>query len=182
MASARASYLDLLFTLIDLPIRPNFTDYQFKTTYRPSNKTTITLLGLGAVDNFSFAATKEDTDESEYLRRSLPFITQWNYTTGLSVNQRIKDGFMNFALSRNMFDNQLDQFEDAQNDNEDLRTFGLKSQEAENKFRFNFNQYKKGWKYAFGFSTQYVKYNTSIYNKLAECAVRFNRNASFAGD
>lgn len=168
LASARASYLDLLFTLIDLPIRPNFTDYQFKTTYRPSNKTTVTLLGLGAVDNFRFAATKEDTDESEYLRRSLPFITQWNYTTGLSVNQRIKDGFMNFALSRNMFDNQLDQFEDAQNDNEELRTFGLQSQEIENKFRFNFNQYKKGWKYAFGASAQYVKYNTSIYNKLAE--------------
>jgi hypothetical protein len=168
LVSARASYLDLLFTLIDLPIRPNFTDYQFKTTYKPTNKTTITALGLGAIDNFRFAATKEDTDESEFLRRSLPFITQWNYTTGVSLNQRIKDGFLNFVLSRNMFDNQLDQFEDAQNGNEELRTFGLKSQEIENKFRFNFNQYKKGWKYAFGVSAQYVKYNTNIYNKLAD--------------
>lgn len=168
LASARASYLDLLFTLIDLPIRPNFTDYQFKTTYKPSNKTSVTVLGLGAIDNFSFAATKEDTDESEFLRRSLPFITQWNYTTGVSVNQRIDDGFMNFILSRNMFDNQLDQFEDAQNGVEELRTFGLKSQEIENKFRFNFNQYKKGWKYSFGVSSQYVKYNTSIYNKVSE--------------
>jgi outer membrane receptor for ferrienterochelin and colicin len=168
MVSARASYLDLLFTLIDLPIRPNFTDYQFKTTFRPDNKTTINILGLGAYDRFNFAATKEDTDESEYLRRSLPFITQWNYTTGASLNRRIDGGFINFALSRNMFDNQLDQFEDARNGEEEFRNFKLKSQEIENKFRFDFNKYSKGWKYSFGVAAQYVKYNYELYNKVSD--------------
>lgn len=167
LASARTSYLDLLFTAIDLPIRPNFSDFQFKTTFRPDNKTTIMLLGLGAYDRFNFAPTKEDNDETEFLRRSLPFITQWNYTTGLSVKRRITDGFYTVALSRNMFDNQLDQFEDAQNGNEDFRNFGLQSQEIENKFRFDWNQYKKGWKYSFGLMGQYVKYNSDLYNKIA---------------
>jgi outer membrane receptor for ferrienterochelin and colicin len=170
MLSARASYLDLLFTLIDLPIRPNFTDYQFKTTFRPDSKTTVSILGLGAYDRFNFAATKEDNDETEYLRRSLPFITQWNYTTGASLNRRIDGGFMNFALSRNMFDNQLDQFEDARNGEEDFRNFKLKSQEIENKFRFDFNKYTKGWKYSFGVAAQYVKYNYELYNKLASAS------------
>ena len=168
MLSGRASYLDLLFTLIDLPIRPNFTDYQFKTTFRPDDKTTVNVLGLGAYDRFNFAATKEDNDETEYLRRSLPFITQWNYTTGVSLNRRIEGGFINFALSRNMFDNQLDQFEDARNGEEEYRNFKLKSQEIENKFRFDFNKYTKGWKYSFGVAAQYVKYNYQLYNKLAD--------------
>ncbi|MDB4516420.1 TonB-dependent receptor, partial [Crocinitomicaceae bacterium] len=83
LLSARTSYLDFLFTLIDLPIRPNFSDFQFKTTFRPNNKTTITVLGLGAYDRFNFAPTREDNDETEFLRRSLPFITQWNYTNGV---------------------------------------------------------------------------------------------------
>lgn len=166
LLSARASYLDFLFTLIDLPIRPNFTDFQFKTTFRPDEKTTITLLGLGAYDRFNFAPTKEDNDETEYLRRSLPFITQWNYTNGVSYKRRIEDGFYTLALSRNMFDNQLDQFEDAQNGNEDFRNFLLKSQEIENKLRFDWNKYKNGWKYSAGLMGQYVKYNYSIYNKL----------------
>lgn len=166
LLSARASYLDFLFTLIDLPIRPNFTDFQFKTTFRPDEKTTITLLGLGAYDRFNFAPTKEDNDETEYLRRSLPFITQWNYTNGVSYKRRIEDGFYTLALSRNMFDNQLDQFEDVQNGNEDFRNFLLKSQEIENKLRFDWNKYKNGWKYSAGLMGQYVKYNYSIYNKL----------------
>jgi len=166
LLSARTSYLDFLFTLIDLPIRPNFSDFQFKTTFRPNNKTTITVLGLGAYDRFNFAPTREDNDETEFLRRSLPFITQWNYTNGVSVKRRVKDGFYTIAVSRNMFDNQLDQFEDAQNGNEAFRNFGLNSQEIENKFRFDFNKYKNGWKYSWGVMGQYVKYNSELYNKL----------------
>lgn len=167
LLSARTSYLDFLFQLIDLPIRPNFSDFQFKTTFRPDNKTTITLLGLGAVDRFNFAATKEDNDETEYLRRSLPFITQWNYTNGVALKRRIKDGYYNLAVSRNMFDNQLDQFEDARNGEEEFRNFKLKSQEIENKLRFDVNQYKNGWKYSYGIMAQYVKYNFDLYNRLA---------------
>ncbi len=167
LLSARTSYLDFLFQLIDLPIRPNFSDFQFKTTFRPDNKTTITVLGLGAYDRFNFAPTREDNDETEYLRRSLPFITQWNYTNGVALKRRIKNGFYNLAVSRNMFDNQLDQFEDAQNGNEDFRNFKLKSQEIENKLRFDVNHYKNGWKYSYGLMAQYVKYNYQLYNRLA---------------
>lgn len=167
LVSARTSYLDFLFTLIDLPIRPNFSDFQFKTTFRPDNKTTITALGLGAYDRFNFAATIEDNDETEFLRRSLPFITQWNYTTGVSIKRRVEDGFWNLAISRNMFDNQLDQFEDARNGEEEFRNFLLKSQEIENKFRFDYNKYVKGWKYSFGVMGQYVKYNSNLFNKLS---------------
>jgi hypothetical protein len=164
--SARTSYLDFLFTLIDLPIRPNFSDFQFKTTFRPNNKTTITVLGLGAYDRFNFAPTREDNDETEFLRRSLPFITQWNYTTGVNIKRRVENGFWNLAVSRNMFDNQLDQFEDARNGEEDFRNFLLESQEIENKFRFDYNKYVKGWKYSFGVMGQYVKYNSNLFNKV----------------
>lgn len=167
LVSARASYLDFLFTLIDLPIRPNFTDYQYKVTHKFDSKTTFTAIGLGAVDRFNFAATKNSTPENEFYIRSLPFITQWNYTVGFSLNKRIENGYYNIALSRNMFDNQLDQFEDAQYDNEAFRNLGLNSQEIENKFRFDYNKFVNGWKFSFGTMAQYVKYNTSIYNRLS---------------
>jgi len=167
LVSARKSYLDLLFTALDLPIRPNFSDFQFKVTNQLTPKSTITVLGLGAIDKFKFAATKESSLENEYLVRALPFITQWNYTVGATYKRRIKDGYYNLSLSRNMFDNQLDQFEDAQNDNEAFRNLKLKSQEIENKFRFDFNKYKNGWKYSFGVMGQFVKYNTSLFNKVS---------------
>ncbi|MEN9002467.1 MAG: TonB-dependent receptor, partial [Flavobacteriales bacterium] len=167
LASARTSYLDLLFTLIDLPIRPNFTDFQYKVTRQIDKKTTFTALGVGAIDRFRFAETKDESPENTYLRGSLPFINQWNYTTGFAFKKLVKDGFYNITASRNMFDNQLDQFEGGQNDQEEFRNLSLNSQEIENKFRFDMNKFQNGWKYSYGVMAQYVKYNTSIYNKLA---------------
>ena len=176
LISARASYLDFLFTLIDLPIRPNFTDYQYKLTHRFDDKTTLTAIGLGAVDRFSFAETKNATPESEFFRRSLPFITQWNYTVGLSLKRRIENGFYTIAVSRNMFDNQLDQYEDAQYENEAFRNLGLNSQEIENKFRFDYNKYLNGWKFSAGIMGQYVKYNTNIFNRLSSAVKDIDGN------
>jgi len=176
LLSSRFSYLDLLFTLIDLPIRPRYSDFQYKVTHKISNKTTLTAIGIGAIDNFSFGKTKNSSPENEYFRRSLPFISQWNYTTGFNLKHLINKGFINFSLSRNMFNNQIDRFEDAKNDQEEFRNLKLVSQEMENKFRFDYNKYINGWKYSFGVMGQYVKYNTDFYSKLTNAIYDNNGN------
>ena len=167
LMSVRKSYLDFLFTAIDLPIRPNFTDMQYKVTHKLSEKTTLTALGLGAIDVFSFAATKNETLENAYFRRSLPYINQWNYTVGFAVKHLIEKGFLNITASRNMFENRLDRFEDANDNDENFRNLKIQSQEMENKFRVDVNQFINGWKYAYGAMAQYVKYNTDLFNKLS---------------
>ena len=174
LAAGRFSYLDLLFKLIDLPIRPRYQDYQLNVTTRLNEKTTLKFIGLGAIDKFNFGATRESSPENEYFRRSLPFIEQWNYTTGATLKRLVNKGYVNVALSRNMFNNQLDRFKDAQYNNEAFRNYGLTSQEIENKLRIDVNKYLKGWKYAFGIAAQYVKYNTDLFNKLTEAVVDSN--------
>ncbi len=168
LAAGRVSYLDFLFQLIDLPIRPRYQDYQLNTSTKINDKTTIKFIGVGAIDNFSFGATRNSTPENEYLRRSLPIISQWTYTNGIVLKRLIERGFVNIALSRNMFNNQIDRFKDAEYDNEAFRNFGLVSQEIENKLRIDVNRYKNGWKYSYGISAQYVKYNANLYSKLSE--------------
>ncbi len=172
--SIRKSYLDFLFTAIDLPIRPNFTDMQYKITHRLSDKTTLTVLGLGAIDVFSFAATKKETIENAYFRRSLPYINQWNYTVGLALKHLINKGFINYTLSRNMFENRLDRFEDARDNQESYRNLKLRSQEMENKFRMDVNQFVNGWKFSYGVMAQYVKYNTDLFNKISSPYINEN--------
>jgi hypothetical protein len=167
LVSARKSYLQFLFQLIDLPIRPNFYDFQYKTTTKLNSKTTLTFLGLGAIDKFTTATTKKSTPENEYIQRSVPYINQWNYTTGVALKHLIKDGYYNFALSRNMFDNSIDQFENKQQGNEAYRNLKLRSQEIENKLRFDYNKYSNGWKWSAGASAQYVKFNNDIFNKFS---------------
>lgn len=165
LASARKSYLDFLFGLIDLPIRPNFYDFQYKVTHKIDEKTTLTAIGLGAIDRFTFATTKSSTPENVFITRSQPYINQWNYTTGFNLKRKVKKGYMNFAISRNMFNNQLDKFVSGEKIESD-RTFKLVSQEIENKFRFDINKFIDGWKITAGVSAQYVKYNTDLYNKI----------------
>lgn len=165
LTSVRKSYLDLLFQAIDLPIRPNFYDFQYKVTHRFNDKTSLSAIGLGAIDRFKFASTKNSTPENIFITRSLPYINQWNYTTGFVLNRRIEKGYMNFIVSRNMFENRLDKFEEG-NQVESQRTFKLKSQEIENKLKFDYNKYVNNWKITFGAMAQYVKYNTDLYSKV----------------
>jgi hypothetical protein len=166
MASARRSYLQFLFDALDLPIRPNYWDFQYKVNYKINSKTTLNAIGLGSLDEFSFAIPRESTPENEYILRSNPLINQWSYTTGFSVRHLIKDGYINVALSRNMFENQLDKFEDNNGGIEEFRTLKAESQEIENKLRLEVNKYVNKWKYSYGLVSQYVKYNNDYYNQV----------------
>jgi hypothetical protein len=164
--SIRRSYLQLLFEAIDLPIRPNYWDSQFKITHKLNSKTTITALGIGAIDEFKFGVPKKSTPDKEYSIRSVPLVQQTNYTLGLSVKRLIKNGYMNFSLSRNEFNNDLDQFEDGKVGVESLRTLGVVSKEVENKLRIEYNKTVKGWKYSFGVMGQALQFDNKVFTQI----------------
>ncbi|CAN5366022.1 TonB-dependent receptor [soil metagenome] len=166
IVSARRSYLQFLFKAIDLPIRPNYWDFQYKVTHRINQKTTLTAIGVGAIDEFTFAQPRESTPENEYILRSQPIINQWNYTVGLNLKKNINNGFLTFILSRNMFDNNLDRFENNEQNTNSFRLLKVRSQEIENKLRIEVNKRKNGWIYTYGISGQYVKFNNLVFNRI----------------
>ncbi len=169
LASARRSYLQLLFEAIGLPIRPDYWDFQYKVTHKINAKTTFTALGVGAIDDFYFEAPKDATPENLYILSSVPGVNQWNYTQGFALKRLINNGFWNLTFSRNMLDNQLDQFadnSDGQQRDETKRILGIQSQEIENKLRFDYNRYTGNWKFSAGAMAQFVKYNNSSYARL----------------
>jgi hypothetical protein len=166
LASARRSYLELLFKAIDLPIRPNYWDFQYKVTHKFNAKTTLNAIGVGAIDEFSFALPKKSTPENEYVLRSNPLINQKSYTLGLSLKHLVDKGFYTLSFSRNYFENGLDKFEDARNGVESLRTLKVRSKEIENKLRFDVNKTFTNWKYTAGLALQYVEFKNDVYNKI----------------
>lgn len=166
LSSVRKSYLGMLFKMVDLPIRPDFYDFQYKVNHKFNDKTTLTAIGIGAIDNFGFAPTKESTPEHTYILRSTPYVNQWTYTMGFNLNRKIENGYMNFTLSRNMFNTTLDKFED-ENKIEQNRTLLIESDEVENKFRFDYNKFVNGWKFSVGLDAQYVGYNGDVFNKVS---------------
>jgi len=167
LASARRSYLQYFFQLIDLPIRPNYWDFQYKVTHKFNKKTSLTAIGLGAIDEFTFAVPKKSDATKEYIIRSYPTINQWNYTVGFTLKHLFENGYYNLTISRNMFNNKLDQFADADFGNESKRTFRSNSNEIENKLRLDVNKLIRNWKFSYGASFQYVKYDNDLFAKVA---------------
>ena len=163
LASVRRSYLELLFQALDLPIRPNYWDYQFKTTTKINDKTTLTTIGLAAIDDFKLVAPREATPEKLFAINSNPLINQWNYTLGLSLKKLIQDGYWNLSLSRNTLDNQADRYEDNEKPSETTRTFQIRSNETENKFRFDVTKNINNISLSYGVVAQYVEFDNAFY-------------------
>jgi hypothetical protein len=162
--SARRSYLQGLFRLLGLHFLPTFNDFQLKTTTTLNDKTELTFIGLGAIDNFELnqdipvKETEEDRENRLYLLDVLPIQTQWNYVTGLKLKRFRANGFWTFVLSRNMLNNQSIKF--AGNDNSSVANllFDYSSQESENKFRAENSIFGKGYTIKYGMNYQYSRY------------------------
>lgn len=166
MASARRSYLQLLFKLLQVPIQPSYWDFQYKVDYKINNKLTFYTLGIGAIDNFSFLTPDDLTPENVYIIKSNPTINQWNYTNGYGLKGLTKNGYWNVTFSRNMLNNELNRFEDNQNPVEAQRILKIRSQEAENKTRFEWNKYFDKWSYSAGLLAQYSQFTNEYYNRV----------------
>lgn len=164
LVSARRSYLKFLFRQLGLPFLPTFNDFQVKTTTKINDKTELTFIGVGAIDDFAlnFDIPKDESDEDRenrlYLLDNLPVSTQWNYATGLKLKKFRDNGFWTFILSRNMLNNRS--FKYAGNDDSDASNllFDYLSQESENKFRAENSIFTKNFNLKYGVNYEFSRY------------------------
>lgn len=166
LSSVRRSYLQLLFGALQLPIRPSYWDFQYKLDYKINKNLSFYTLGIGAIDNFTFNTPDEQTPENIYILKSNPTINQWNYTNGYGLKGLMNKGYWNLTFSRNMLNNQLNKFEDNQNPVESQRVLRIRSTEAENKLRFDFNKYYNTWSYSWGVMAQYAQFENEVYSRV----------------
>ncbi len=163
IASARRSYLQFLFEVIGLPFLPTYNDFQFKTKTKLSEKSQLTVLGLGAIDNFRLNLKANKTEDQRYILSYLPVNEQWNYSIGAKYTYFSKNSLTNVVLSRFMLNNSAFKFLD--NDENALQLLDYKSQEIENKLRVENIRRFNGWKLTTGGLFEQVKYNTSTVDR-----------------
>ncbi|WP_289030814.1 TonB-dependent receptor [uncultured Algoriphagus sp.] len=162
--SARRSYLQGLFRLLGLPFLPTFNDFQVKTTTKLNDKTELTFLGVGAIDNFVLNQdipddeTEEERENRLYLLGVLPIQEQWNYATGLKLKRFRENGFWTFVLSRNMLNNRSFKYANNDESSEDNLIFDYLSQESENKLRAENSIFGTGYTLKYGVNYEYSRY------------------------
>jgi hypothetical protein len=171
LLSARRSYLQGLFRLLDLPFLPTFNDFQVKTTTKINDKTELTFIGLGAIDKFVLNEslpkneTEEELENRLYLLDVLPIQNQWNYATGLKLKRYRENGFWTFILSRNMLNNRSYKYADNDESSENNLLFDYHSQESENKFRAENSIFGNGYTLKYGVNYTYSRYFIDNFDK-----------------
>ena len=170
LASARRSYLQFLFQALDLPIRPDYYDFQYKVSYQPNARNTFSFIGIGAIDKFKFGKIKKPTLEKFYILDNAPSNNQWNYTVGGTYRHSTENGSVNVAISRNSLDINFIKYEENDENNQSKLRYNIATNETENKLRIDVvNNSASGWKFTYGLAGQYVDYrNNSFVRRRAE--------------
>ena len=170
--SARRSYLQFLFKALGLPFLPTYNDFQYKHTIKVDKKNRITLIGLGAIDDFQLNTSANDdiVDEdairrNNYILGNLPVNTQWNYTVGANWKHFGSNSFQNIVISRNHLNNRAIKYL-GNIEQQDLLLLDYNSQEIENKLRLENTVRKNGWKLNMGVGYENATYTNSTYNKI----------------
>jgi hypothetical protein len=166
IASVRRSYLQLLFAALELPFLPTYNDFQFKVRSRLSDKTELTLVGLGAIDLFDLNLNANKTESQRYILSYLPVNEQWNYTTGAVLKHFGERSYDTWVLSRNFLNNSSYKFKN--NIEEDsLKTLDYKSTEGEIKFRYeNTARFGNDLKTNLGVNLEYGQYTNNTFQKI----------------
>jgi hypothetical protein len=158
LASARRSYLQFLFAALQLPFLPTYNDFQFKVKHNIDRKNQLTILGLGAIDNFELNLDANETPEQRYLLNNLPVNEQWNYSIGAKYTNFREKSYTNVVLSRFMLNNTA--FKYVNNDPNATQLLDYQSQEIENKLRIENFFRSNRLNYTFGILFEEAKYNT----------------------
>ena len=171
--SARRSYLQFLFAALKLPFLPTYNDAQFKVKHKFNNKNELTVIGLGAIDEFELNEAANDgvTDSStlefnNYTLGNIPVNTQWNYTIGANYRHFKEKSYQTVVLSRNHLNNKAVKYQNNDDTSTDNLILDYSSQEIENKFRFENTVRINGWKLNMGVSFQNIEYSNRTYNKV----------------
>ena len=194
--SARRSYLQYLFKLIKLPFLPTYNDFQYKQSIAINDKNKVTMIGLGAIDDFKIntdvndgETDQETLDRNNYILGNIPVNSQWNYTVGVNWKHYAENSNQTYVLSRNHLSNSATKYFNNDEQPNNL-LLDYKSEEIETKFRFENTSWNDGWKINFGIGLENSTYKNSTFNKRElnnvvttidfDSKINFNKYAAFA--
>jgi hypothetical protein len=184
IASVRQSYLQFLFKLLKLPFLPTYTDFQLNVNSNLSDNNELSVLFIGAIDDFNLNESVNDdvTDEktikrNRYSLSNIPEQDQWNYTVGTSLKHYAENSNQLYIVSRSVLNNNSIKYFNNSGVQSDL-LLDYVSREIENKFRFENNTIVSEHKINFGLGLEQASYSNSTFNRIANSQGNGTKNFS----
>lgn len=163
--SARRSYLQFLFSALGLPFLPTYNSFQGKYRINFNQQNQLTILGIGALDQFSLNTGIENPDVfQQYILDFVPVNEQWNYAIGGVYRHFRPNGSHTMVLSRNMLRNKTFKYFDNIEIPENL-ILNSDSDEIENKLRYEYLINQNGTQITAGAGLEYAKYLNNTFQQ-----------------
>ena len=181
--SVRRSYLKYLFSALKLPFLPNYTDFQIKYKIRLDSKNELSILGLGAKDDFSLNLKANDTEFQRYILDYIPVQEQYSYVAGVVLKHFRENGYDTWVLSRNYLNNtQYKYLNNIETDTNKILDY--RSGEGEIKARYErIILGENGFRLSYGAGGEYAHYRNSTYKLLylgnLRNEINYNTNLKF---
>jgi hypothetical protein len=151
--------------VIGLPFLPTYNDLQFKYKVNFNQKSELSIIGVGAIDQFELNTGLENPDDGQrFLLETIPVNEQYSYTIGMVYKRFHKNGFDTYVVSRNYLDNRAFKYFD--NDETKDKIIDYKSWEAENKFRFEHRGDAGRFDYTYGANLEYSQYSNQTFQLI----------------
>lgn len=189
LLSVRRSYLQGLFSVLGLPFLPTYNDFNAKWKWDINERNKLTVIGLGALDQFDLNlklaedSTSEDFVRNQYLLDNLLVYGQWNYTGGIKWDHYREKGRWSFILSTNKLQNEA--YKNENNDENLPRVFEYKSSETEHKFRTEYKLFPvRGWKLITGANLERAAYTndatTPVFVPALDSTIFLDENSGYS--
>jgi len=167
IVSARRSYLQFLFGVIGLPFLPTYTDFQFKYKVKFDQKNELTVLGIGAKDDFRLNLDANETEFQRYILGYIPTQEQYSYTVGAVYRHFRSNGSDMVVLSRNYLNN--NQFKYINNDETDPENKILDYNSGEGDIRLRYERtlvWPNSFRVSYGAGTEMSRYRNDTFRKF----------------
>ena len=174
--SVRRSYLQFLFSALKLPFLPTYTDFQFKYKTRIDDKNELTILGLGAKDDFTLNLKANETEYQKYILDYVPVQEQYSYVFGFVWKHFREKGYDTWVISRNYLNNTQYKYKGNIEADSNL-VLDYLSGEGEIKARYERTIIgDNGFRFSFGVGYEYAHYRNSTYKKVYSEGTLFDLN------
>ena len=167
IVSARRSYLQFLFGALGLPFLLNYTDFQFKYKVKFDQKNELTVLGLGAKDDFKLNLKADETEYQRYILGYIPVQEQYSYTVGAVYRHFRSNGSDMLVLSRNYLNNTQFKYLNNDDTNPDNLTYDYKSGEGDIRLRYESTViYPGSFRISYGAGADMSRYRNDTFRKF----------------
>lgn len=180
--SVRRSYLQYLFSALELPFLPTFNDYQLRVRSNIDNHNQLTFISIGSLDHLSLNTDLDKPDDfQQYALSTIPENDQWSYTIGAVYKHFYDHGYHALVISRNHLNNSIEKYLD--NNSNNYKTLDYLSTESENKLRYEWHYKGDNIKFVSSFNTETAHYKNNTKQQITinnnPYQIEYNTNLDF---